>query len=471
MEWMRENRSHERANEMSLVSDQKAEHLLDTPRYTVSEPLQLLWDWLIPVLIIAALSLIVYAGVFHRAFQPLLNYAGTSQWARFIIRPSIIWGLMGSSLLLFRTLLWVWYRPFAPAGTADTPSVTVIIPAYNEGPMVEKSIDSVVAARYPREKLEIIVIDDGSKDDTWKYIMRAVLRHPGLVKPLRFRQNRGKRAALEEGFLRASGEIAITIDSDSVIENNALLALAGPFRNPRVGVVAGKVAVYNKDKGILPRMLHVRYVLSFDFLRAAQSTYGAVYCCPGALSAYRISAVREVLDQWMKQTFLGEPCTYGEDRSMTNFMLSRGYDTVYQRTAVVHTVAPHTYGKLTRMYLRWERSYIKEELRLFGILWKRPLLSRIITLVDLCVRNFRIPMSYAALGLLSYKCIHEPMTIIRFMFAIGVMSSLNALYYLRSERSWNFVYSILYSYFSALTLFWIFPYALFTLRSRSWMTR
>ena len=456
---------------MSFVSDQETDHLIDTCQDAVAEPLQQLWDSLIPVLIILALSLIVYKGIFNNALQPLLYYARSSQWARFIIRPSIIWGLMGSSLLLFRTCLWFWYRPFASAGISDAPAITVIIPAYNEGPMVEKTIDSVAAAKYPREKLEIIIIDDGSKDDTWKYIVKSALRYPGLVKPVRFRQNRGKRAALEEGFLRAGGEIAVTIDSDSVIENNALLAMAGPFRNSKVGAVAGKVAVYNRDKGILPRMLHVRYVLSFDFLRAAQSTYGAVYCCPGALSAYRMSAVREVLDQWMKQTFLGKPCTYGEDRSMTNFMLSLGYDTIYQRTAVVHTIAPETYGKLTRMYLRWDRSYIKEELRLCRILWKRPLLSRMITLVDVIVRNLRFPLSYAVLGLFANMCIHQPATIFRLLFAIGLMSFLNALYYLRSERSWHFIYSILYSYFSVFTLFWIFPYALFTVRSRSWMTR
>lgn len=456
---------------MSFVTDQKTDRLIDTCQETVEGPLHLFWEILIPTLIIAALSLIVYKGLFNDALQPLLYYAKSSQWAKFIIRPSIIWGLMGSALLIFRTLLWFWYRPFASAGISDAPALTVIIPAYNEGPMIEKSIDSVAAAKYSREKLEIIVIDDGSKDDTWKYILRAALRYPGLVKPVRFRQNRGKRAALQEGFLRAGGEIAVTIDSDSVIEKNALLAMAGPFRNSRVGAVAGKVAVYNKNEGILPRMLHVRYVLSFDFLRAAQSTYGAVYCCPGALSAYRLSAVREVLDHWMKQTFMGTPCTYGEDRSMTNFILSRGYDTIYQRSAVVHTVAPKTYSKLTRMYLRWDRSYIKEELRLFTILWKRPLLSRIITLTDVVVRNLRFPLSYAVLGLFAVMCVNHPATIFRLLSAIGLMSFLNALYYLRSERSWHFIYSILYSYFAVFTLFWILPYALLTVRSRSWMTR
>ena len=88
---------------MSLVSEQQTDQLLDTCDDRMSEPLNLLWEALIPALIIMTLSLIVYEGIFRNSFHPLLYYAQTSQWARFIVRPSIIWGLMGSSLLLFRT--------------------------------------------------------------------------------------------------------------------------------------------------------------------------------------------------------------------------------------------------------------------------------------------------------------------------------------------------------------------------------
>jgi hyaluronan synthase len=429
------------------------------------------WDIILPFVILICLVFIIYLSLSGSVLQPLLHDVRTDRWSRFIIRPSLVWGLMGSMFLVFRTLLWFWYRPFPAAKIDDAPYLTVIIPAYNEGEMVEKTINSVAAASYPHEKLEIFVIDDGSTDDTWRHIVNAALRYPKLVTPVRFRRNRGKRAALETGFLKAKGEIAVTIDSDSVIEENSLLNIVGPFRDPGVGAVAGKVAVYNRQDGIIPRMLHVRFTLSFDFLRAAQSTYGTVYCCPGALSAYRVAVVREVIEDWMKQTFLGASCTYGEDRSLTNFILSRGFDTVYQRTAVVRTLAPISYKKLSKMYLRWDRSYIKEECRLFGIIRRRPFLPRLITFMDIFIRNLRYPVSYTVLGLLVVMSLHEPETILRFFSAIGLMSSLNILYYLRSERSWDFIYGILYAYFSVFTLFWIFPYALFTLRSRSWMTR
>jgi hyaluronan synthase len=429
------------------------------------------WQWLLRGLILLGLLIIFYASITGRVFQPLIQSAGSSHWASPLVRPSIMWAAMGIALLCFRTFLWLRYRPIDSAGPDHAPLLTVVIPAYNEGPMVEKAIDSVATADYPPDRLEIIVIDDGSTDDTSNYIRAATARYPHLVTSIRFPENRGKRAALETGFRRACGEIVVTIDSDSVIEPQTLLAIAGPFRKPSIGAVAGKVLVYNRDKGFIPRMLHVRFVISFDFLRAAQSTYGTVYCCPGALSAYRTSVVRNVLDAWVKQTFLGERCTYGEDRSLTNFILSEGYDTVYQRTAVVHTTVPSTYTKLARMYLRWDRSYFKEEVRFASIVWKRPFLARLIAFTDFFITNLRYPVNYFILGIFIVISIHDPHAILRLLFAIGFISSLHVLYYLHSERSWDFVYGIFYAYFSFFTLFWIFPTAVFTVRSRSWMTR
>ena len=430
-----------------------------------------IWDWTLRVAIVLGLALIIYATIAGKVFVPVWQAANEHGWMHAALRPSMLWMSMGALLLGFRTLLWFRYRPFASCNMEDAPSLTVVIPAYNEGEMVMQAIDSVARARYPRERLEIFVIDDGSRDDTWTHIQRAAARHPGLVTTQRFARNRGKRAALEAGFRRARGSIVVTIDSDSVIERNALLAIAGPFRDPRVGAVAGKVAVYNREDGMIPRMLHVRFVLSFDMLRAAQSTYGTVYCCPGALSAYRLPVVREVLDPWLSQTFMGAPMTYGEDRALTNFILARGYDTVYQRTAVVHTIVPHTYARLCKMYLRWDRSYVREEIRFAGIVWKRPLKARLIALVDSTITNLRYPVSYLILAMLITLIVAHPLTLLRLLFAIGFMSTFYMLYYLRSERSWDVIYGVFYSYFSFFTLFWVFPYAVLTVRARSWLTR
>ncbi len=429
------------------------------------------WDSLFRTAIIVGLMTAFILSVHWRVFQPLLHAAQEHQWTRFIVHPSILWMLMGFSMLLFRTLLWFRYRTPPVATFIDAPTLTVIIPAYNEGPMVSQSIDSVAAAHYPHARLEIFVVDDGSRDDTWEHIEAAAKRYPDLVTTLRFPKNRGKRAALEAGFRHARGDVIVTIDSDSVIEHDTLLAMAGPFRDPKVGAVAGRVAVYNRGQGLIPRMLKVRYTLSFDYMRAVQSTYGTVCCCPGALAGYRASVLRGVLDHWVNQKFMGVACTYGEDRSMTNYILAQGYDTVYQRAAVVHTIVPLTYARLCKMFLRWDRSYVREEIRFARIVWKRPPVARAIAVADTIVSNLRYPIGLAAMGLLVAIIIWHPATLVRFLCVIGIMAAFNMLYYLRSERSWDFVYGIFYSYYSAFALFWIFPYAVLTVRAKSWLTR
>jgi hyaluronan synthase len=439
--------------------------------YKPIEPPPLIIKWCLRIAIIICLIFISYASLTGGVFEPIYYAIQSAHWSNIFLRPSLLWVIMGIMLLTFRTILWFLYRPFSSSDFDEAPFLTVIVPAYNEGAMVAKTIDSIVAAHYPRERLEIIAIDDGSRDDTWQYINRAAIKYSSLVCAVRFPENRGKRDALAEGFQRARGEIVVTIDSDSVIEKETLLAIAGPFKNPQVGAVAGKVAVYNRYQGLIPRMLHVRFILSFDFLRATQSTYGTVYCCPGALSAYRISIVRSVLTAWIQQTFLGKQCTYGEDRALTNLILAAGFNSVYQRTAVVHTIVPWTYEKLCKMYLRWNRSYVREEIIFARIVWKRPAGARIIAIWDKIITNLRFPVVYISLVMLAILTYQDPLTIVRLLFAMGLISFFNMLYYLHSEHSWDFVYGILYAYFSFFFLIWVFPYAALTLRSRSWMTR
>jgi hyaluronan synthase len=252
--------------------------------------------------ILLGLCAVLYTALTGELFLPAYEAFTAGDYVEALIRPSILWVIMGLMMLTVRTLLWFSYRPRASESMHTAPALTVVIPAYNEGAMVEQSIESVAAAHYPHDRLEILVVDDGSTDDTWEYIQRAALRHPHIVTAVRLDKNQGKRVALATGFRRARGSVLVTIDSDSVIEPGALLAMAGPFRDPRIGAVAGKVAAYNRDSGWLPRMLHVRYILSFDFQRSVQSTFRTVYCCPGALAAYRTSVVREVLDTWLNQS-------------------------------------------------------------------------------------------------------------------------------------------------------------------------
>lgn len=429
-----------------------------------------LWTYGVYALILAGLLLIAryQFGVIVPRILAAVNTGGGVKSLAYL---GVLWIALGFVLAIVRTVLWIAYRPAPPATSDTAPALTVIIPAYNEGAMVLQSIESAVHADYPRDRLEILVIDDGSKDDTWSYIRRAARRYPGLVSAVRQNRNRGKREALALGFARARGEILVTIDSDSVIERGALLAIAGPFRDARVGAVAGKVVVYNRARGLIPRMLHVRFIISFDMRRAAESVYRNVYCCPGALTALRAAAVRGVLERWRNQHFLGSRCTFGEDRAMTNYLLDGGYDALYQRSAVVHTVVPNAYDKLCKMLLRWDRSYVREELRFARIVWKRPWQTCLLAAFDRFITNATYPISYVGLVMLPLVLEQDPGVSVPMLVAMGAVSLFNVLYYLRSERSLDFIYGVLYAYFYSFALFWIFPYALATVRARGWLTR
>lgn len=370
------------------------------------------------------------------------------------------------------SLLWLRYRPFVAPENAVWPRVSVVIPAFNEGPMVERSIRSVARCDYPPELLEIIVVDDGSRDDTFFHMQRLRREHPELIKLVRFTGNKGKREALVAGFRAATGSILVTIDSDSEIEARTIHEMVTPFlADPDIGAVAGRVAVLNRDTTI-SRMLEVQYALAFDFGRAAQSTYRCVACCPGALSSFRREAVLPFLDEWVDQTFLGRPVNHGEDQALTNIVLRQGYDTVYQRTAVVHTLAPVTYGQMSRMFVRWDRSFIVE-----GFSFAKFMLTpyrtknRVLPVVTFVVSNLRLFLFFYGLVQLPFLFRTELTTVFHSMIALLVGAAFTALYYLRVERSFRFLYGVLYAVFSLLLLQWILPWALVTVRDERWGTR
>jgi hyaluronan synthase len=422
----------------------------------------------VPLFLLASLFIALDSGFFNgylRLFQ-------RNTYTSLLSAVGAVYALAFLTMQALRTVLWWRYRPY-PLPEGPLPRVTVLIPAYNEGAMVEKALYSVAAADYPKDQLEIICIDDGSRDDTWNYIQRARQHHPHLIQAIRFPKNRGKREALYAGFLQGRGDYFVTVDSDSVIEPDTLKQILAPLRqNPKIGAVAGNVKVYNRTANLLTRMVWVRFVLSFDFLRASQSMYGFVFCTPGALSAYRREAIMPILDEWRHQTFLGVRCTIGEDRAFTNLVLRQGYDTVYQRSAVVYTTVPENYRVLSRMFLRWDRSNFRESLVQLSYMFTRYRTGqRLLPILDFVVRELEFPVTsiFVPLMLASFLCC--PALLVKFVSGMALISVFLSFYYLRQERDADFVYGVIYSFYALLFLRWVRPYAFLTLRDGRWMTR
>jgi hyaluronan synthase len=423
---------------------------------------------LVPAVLLACLVVAVKFG----SFNGYLHLMSRQSFATPLMALGAGFTLVYLAFQLVRTVLWWRYRPH-PLYEGPLPRVTVIVPAYNEGAMVEKALYSAAASDYPADLLEIICIDDGSKDDTWSYIDKAQKRYPGLIRAIRFPKNRGKKEGLYTGFTEGKGDFFVTIDSDSVISPDTVREVIAPMlQDPKIGAVAGNVKVHNRARCLLARMLAVRFVLAFDFLRASQSRYGGVTCTPGALSAYRRTALTPILEKWRHQTFLGNPANIGEDRALTNYVMRQGYYITYQRSAVVHTVVPETYRGLCRMYLRWDRSNFRESwVQLTFIFSGYRTRDRALPIIDFFITQMEFPLTYLFLGLLILSFFTYPIVMVKFFAGMGVITLFYMFYYIYQERDLEFVYGIIYSYFAFFFLNWVQPYAFITLRNDRWLTR
>ena len=376
-------------------------------------------------------------------------------------------------LQLVRVVLVMAYKPMASLPDEKLPSVTVIIPAYNEGPDVSKSIESIARSDYPREKLQIIAVDDGSKDDTWSHMEAIAKRYPDIVCAVRMDKNGGKRQGLRVGFALAAGDVLVTMDSDSVVDRGALRNLVTPIAaDARVGAVAGNVKVMNRDAGLLPRMMRASFVIAFDFTRAYQSMIRSVLCTPGAFSAYRRSAVERVLNDWNNQTWCGKPSTIAEDRALTNLILRDGHEIVFQSNAVVHTNVPTTYGRMAKMYQRWERGNLRENVTYGTFCWKKfrtrywlaANLEWALSCLDMVVPYVLIVAS------LIYGFIN-PFFALKYLAYIVLFSGVMQAYYISKEKDSDCLYGVLYSLFWFTCFWWVVPYSILTANNGSWMTR
>ncbi|MES2215821.1 MAG: glycosyltransferase family 2 protein, partial [Patescibacteria group bacterium] len=223
--------------------------------------------------------------------------------------------------ILSRFLLAYFHRsePFDPS---YEPTVTFVVPAKNEGGNIAETLRKFSEVNYPLLKVEVVAVNDGSTDNTFEQMLLAKKecesRGIKRVEVVNWEVNRGKREGMAEGVKRAHNEIIIFIDSDSFIHPECVKHLVKYFNNPKIGAVSGHTDVYNRNTNMLTKMQALRYYVAFHVYKAAESIFGSVTCCPGCCSAYRKSYVDPVIDNWLKQEFLGVTCTCGDDRSLTN---------------------------------------------------------------------------------------------------------------------------------------------------------
>ncbi len=401
-------------------------------------------------------------------------YLGPTLWS-LVGKPAMVLACLALISLTWRIALWLRYRPVAPLAADDPrlPTVTVVIPAYNEGPTVAAAIRSLLASDYPSHKLQIICVDDGSRDDTARWAEQAALAAPHRVMLLRHEQNRGKRFALFTGFGHVDSDVVVTVDSDTVVARDALRCLVTPLALAEdVGAVAGRIDVLNRENNVLTRMLAVRYRIGFDFSRAYQSQLGSVFVTPGALSAYRVATVRPHWNAWRDVTFLGARCSNGDDHHLANRVLWSGKRTVYQGNAVARTTVPTTYKRLSLMYLRWARSNLRESTLYVANIgdvlqsWRR-----LPGVIDGLFNYLQLPLRLYLLVAGWFLVFLHPDLLLRSVSMALCVALVHMAIFLKSERTFDAVYTLAYAVFALLTLQWIYPLALVTVRQSRWLTR
>jgi len=221
---------------------------------------------------------------------------------------------------------------------AYAPPVTVVVPAYNEAVGIERAVRSLAASDYP--EFEVVVVDDGSTDDTAAIVEQLGLEQVRLLR----KPNGGKASALNTGIGASSAPVVVMVDGDTVFEPEALRRLVQPLGDPTVGAVSGNTKVGNR-RGMLGRWQHIEYVTGFNLDRRMYEVLQCTPTVPGAIGAFRRDALAEVG---------GVPGdTLAEDTDLTLAIGRTGRRVVYAEDARAWTEAPSSLGDLWRQRYRW----------------------------------------------------------------------------------------------------------------------
>jgi len=235
------------------------------------------------------------------------------------------------------------------------PTVAIVIPLFNEGKGIYGTILSLLEQDYPKEKLQIVVVDDCSGDDSYEWACKAAEGRPN-VKVLRNPYNMGKRKGINRAVRSTDAEIIVSVDSDVIVDTRAVRQLVRRFVSPKIAAVGGRTFVSNFNENWLTRMLEVKFYFSQEWLKDIERCYRSVMCLSGCLTAYRRHVLIELEPILEDRNVLGVPIRYGEDRFLTRQIVKAGYQTCFTTDAFCLTAAPSKISTYFSQQLRWRRS-------------------------------------------------------------------------------------------------------------------
>lgn len=271
------------------------------------------------------------------------------------------------------------------------PFVTIVVPAFNEGPVIQQSIRSLLCMDYPC--FEVLVVDDGSTDDTYQ---RALQASQGFdrVRVIR-KPNGGKASALNVGLAHARGSLILNMDADSKLSSNTLRACVRHFADPSLAAVAGNIKVANREN-LVTRLQSLEYIHGLALERRAQDAIKAVSVIGGPLGMFRRSALLEVHGY--------DSDTFAEDRDVTLKLLAKGWSVTYEPQAKAWAESPSRWLDLLGQRYRWTRGTVQAVLKHRRSLWTlraNPIMC--LSLWYMAVDSFVVPViSLAMIGFFGY---------------------------------------------------------------------
>ncbi len=251
------------------------------------------------------------------------------------------------------------YATAVPREESSLPMISLVVPAFNEGVVIQAAIRSLLQLSYPN--YEIIVIDDGSTDDTYEKAMVVAQESGDIAVRVVTKRNGGKAEALNTGMTLARGEFILNMDGDTKLSSNTLRACIRHFDNPRVGAVAGNVKVINREN-IWSRIQALEYVEGLAMARKAQSFMRAVNIIPGPIGMFRKSVLQQVGGY--------DHDTFAEDCDLTLKLLMHGWHIAYEPSAVAWVETPSRLLDLLKQRYRWTRGILQATSKHSYALWQ-----------------------------------------------------------------------------------------------------
>jgi cellulose synthase/poly-beta-1,6-N-acetylglucosamine synthase-like glycosyltransferase len=379
-------------------------------------------------------------------------------------------GLWRWGVWLLRRYIGLFYRPEQPNGFTATTSV--ITPVYNENPDVFGAALRSWTFNQPTEIVAVIDQSDERSIQIFREFMKVCETIGTITPKLIITDKPGKRPALVDGILAASGDIVCLVDSDTIWDKQVLANVVAPFADPQVGGVTTRqnvLAPNSLAQRLFDCYLDIRYKDEIRFLTAfANTPFGdAVTCLSGRTAVYRRSAVLPVLDGLMNETFLGKKVISGDDKALTLLVQSHGWKVRYQEEARVYTPGSTEMRTFLKQRLRWARNSWRADLKALASrwVWRRPLLA-----VHLMDRLLQPLTSLIAPLYLCYAIWQQQWVSVAVVLTWWLISRAIKLWPNLSRDMSNIKilpWYLLFNYWSAVVRI----YAFYTMNQQGWITR